>query len=75
VLRKREPDLPRKFHCPAVPLVPILAIVFCVFLMIQLASLTWICFVVWLLIGLVVYFSYARSRSLLAPANSSTRAG
>ena len=66
VLRKREPNLPRKFHCPGVPYIPVLAIVFCVFLMIQLASLTWYCFVIWLLIGLVVYFGYARSRSLLA---------
>jgi APA family basic amino acid/polyamine antiporter len=67
ILRKREPNLPRKFHCPGVPYIPCLAILFCVFLMTELASLTWICFVVWLLIGLVVYFGYARSRSLLAP--------
>jgi APA family basic amino acid/polyamine antiporter len=66
VLRKREPNLPRKFHCPGVPYIPALAILFCVFLMVQLASLTWYCFVIWLLIGLVVYFGYARSRSLLA---------
>ena len=65
VLRKREPDLPRKFHCPGVPYVPALAMVFCVFLMAQLSSLTWLCFVVWLVLGLVVYFGYSRRRSLL----------
>lgn len=68
VLRKREPNLPRKFHCPGVPYVPALAIVFCVFLMSQLSWLTWVCFVVWLLIGLVVYFGYSRQRSLLHKA-------
>lgn len=67
VLRKREPHLPRKFHCPAVPYVPALAIIFCVFLMLQLSSITWYCFIAWLSIGLLVYFCYARSRSLLAP--------
>ncbi|WP_054284621.1 amino acid permease [Gulbenkiania mobilis] len=68
ILRRREPDLPRKFHCPAVPVVPALAIVFCVFLMTQLSALTWLCFVVWLLIGLVVYFGYSRKRSHLHKA-------
>jgi APA family basic amino acid/polyamine antiporter len=67
VLRKREPHLPRKFHCPGVPWIPCLAILFCGFLMTQLSGLTWYCFVAWLLIGLVVYFGYARRRSLLAP--------
>ncbi|MFC3533366.1 amino acid permease [Vogesella facilis] len=68
VLRKREPDLPRKFHCPGVPYVPALAMLFCVFLMAQLSSLTWLCFVVWLVIGLVVYFGYSRQRSHLHKA-------
>lgn len=65
VLRKREPDLPRKFHCPGVPYVPALAMLFCGFLMAQLSALTWICFVAWLVIGLVVYFGYSRQRSHL----------
>lgn len=65
VLRKREPDLPRKFYCPAVPYVPALAILFCVFLMTQLSVLTWVFFVGWLLIGLGVYFGYSRRNSLL----------
>ncbi|MBP4048192.1 amino acid permease [Chromobacterium violaceum] len=65
VLRKREPDLPRKFVCPAVPTIPALAILCCGFLMTQLSLLTWICFAAWLLIGLVVYFGYSRRNSLL----------
>ncbi|MFC3624543.1 amino acid permease [Vogesella amnigena] len=68
VLRKREPDLPRKFHCPGVPYVPALAMLFCGFLMAQLSALTWICFVAWLVIGLVVYFGYSRQRSHLHKA-------
>lgn len=65
VLRKKRPDLPRAFRCPAVPLVPILAIVFCLALMSFLSWHTWMAFGIWLAIGAAVYFGYARKRSLL----------
>ena len=65
ILRKSRPDLPRAFRCPAVPLVPLLAIAFCITLTVFLQATTWIAFLVWLAIGLVVYFTYARQRSLL----------
>jgi len=65
ILRKTRPDLPRAFRCPAVPLVPLLAVAFCVTLTVFLQATTWIAFLVWLAIGLVVYFTYARKRSLL----------
>ena len=65
VLRRTEPDLHRAFRCPGVPYIPIIAVVFCVFLMVQLKWYTWMGFVVWLLIGLVVYFAYARRHSNL----------
>ncbi|KAF1034556.1 MAG: putative amino acid permease YhdG [Burkholderia lata] len=65
ILRKTRPDLPRAFRCPAVPLVPILAIAFCITLTAFLQATTWIAFLVWLTIGLVVYFTYARQRSHL----------
>ncbi|VWB93967.1 amino acid permease [Burkholderia lata] len=65
ILRKTRPDLPRAFRCPAVPLVPILAIAFCITLTAFLQATTWIAFLVWLAIGLVVYFTYARQRSHL----------
>jgi len=65
VLRKKRPDLPRAFRCPAVPLVPILAIIFCLTLMSFLSWHTWLAFAVWLAIGVAVYFGYARKRSLL----------
>ena len=69
VLRKKRPDLPRAFRCPAVPLVPILAIIFCLALMSFLSWHTWVAFGVWLTIGVAVYFGYARKRSLLNQAN------
>jgi len=66
VLRRTEPDLPRAFRTPAVPLVPILAVVACVFLMLNLGSLTWRRFLVWMVIGFVVYFGYGYRHSRLA---------
>lgn len=65
VLRKTRPDLPRAFRCPGVPIVPLLAIAFCVTLMTFLKQTTWFAFGAWLAIGLVIYFAYARRRSLL----------
>ena len=65
ILRKTRPDLPRAFRCPGVPVVPLLAVAFCVTLMTYLTLTTWIAFGIWLAIGLVVYFGYARRRSLL----------
>ena len=65
VLRKRRPDLPRAFRCPGVPYVPALAVILCVGLMSFLSWVTWVAFTIWLVIGLVIYFGYARRRSLL----------
>jgi len=65
ILRKKRPDLHRAFRCPGVPVVPALAILFCVALMSFLSWHTWVAFAVWLALGLVVYFGYARQRSLL----------
>jgi basic amino acid/polyamine antiporter, APA family len=65
VLRKTQPNLKRAFKVPFVPYVPILAVVFCGYLTLQLPKTTWIGFVVWLVIGLVVYFSYGRRNSVL----------
>lgn len=65
VLRRTRPDLQRGFHVPLVPLVPILAVLACGWLMINLAIETWIRFVVWMAIGVVVYFAYSKRRSIL----------
>jgi basic amino acid/polyamine antiporter, APA family len=66
VLRRTRPDLPRAFRAPAVPVLPIAAIVACLWLMLNLTALTWIRFVVWMVIGLVVYYLYGRKHSRLA---------
>jgi APA family basic amino acid/polyamine antiporter len=63
VLRRTRPDLHRPFRTPAVPLVPILGIVVSVFLMASLPLNTWIRLIVWLAIGMVIYFGYGRSHS------------
>ena len=65
ILRKEKPDLKRPFKTPLVPLVPILAILFCLFLVTELPTITHIRFVVWLIIGLGIYYFYGRKNSLL----------
>lgn len=63
VLRKTQPDLERGFKTPWVPVVPALAVIFCVYLMLQLSGFTWKGFLVWFLIGQVIYFSYGYKHS------------
>ncbi|ABM12563.1 MULTISPECIES: APC family permease [Mycolicibacterium] len=65
VLRRTRPDLKRGFRTPWVPLLPILAIAACVWLMLNLTGLTWIRFLIWMAIGVVVYFLYGRRHSLV----------
>ncbi|WP_354684650.1 amino acid permease [Cupriavidus necator] len=65
VLRRTRPELPRAFRCPGVPVVPLLSVGFCLFLMAHLQALTWIAFLIWLGIGLSIYFLYARRNAVL----------
>jgi basic amino acid/polyamine antiporter, APA family len=64
-LRYKEPNRERPFKTPLVPLVPILGIVTCVFMMSFLPGDTWIRLIVWMVLGLVIYFAYGRSHSVL----------
>jgi APA family basic amino acid/polyamine antiporter len=66
VLRRTRPDLPRAFKVPGVPVIPILAALSCVFLMGFLTLGTWVRFLVWMALGLVIYFAYSRTHSRLA---------
>jgi len=66
VLRARQPDLHRPFKNPFNPLFPILGMISCGGLMAFLPSQTWLRFVVWLTLGLIVYFTYSVRHSKLA---------
>ncbi|WP_082491249.1 amino acid permease [Duganella sp. Leaf126] len=65
IMRKKRPDLKRTFRVPLVPLIPALAVIFCVLLMTYLSWHTWVAFAIWIALGLIVYFAYARKHSLL----------
>ncbi|RAV07439.1 amino acid permease [Mycolicibacterium sp. GF69] len=71
VLRRTRPDLERGFRAPAVPWLPIASIVACVWLMLNLTALTWIRFLAWMAIGVVLYFVYGRRHSVLGRRESS----
>ena len=66
VLRKSRPDLKRSFKVPWSPWLPWLSAAICLFLMANLTAETWLRFLIWLVLGFVVYFAYSRSRSRLA---------
>jgi APA family basic amino acid/polyamine antiporter len=63
ILRVRRPDLVRPFRTPLVPLIPILGMAISLALMSGLKALTWIRLVVWLVIGMVIYFTYGIKHS------------
>ncbi|MFN8543708.1 MAG: amino acid permease [Candidatus Binatia bacterium] len=68
VMRRTNPDLPRPFRTPLVPLLPVLGIVANLGMMCALPFENWVRLVVWLAIGLAIYFGYGRHRSHLAQA-------
>jgi APA family basic amino acid/polyamine antiporter len=63
ILRRRSPDLPRAFVAPWIPFTPIMGIVVSFYMMYSLGTATWIRLVVWLIIGMVIYFTYSRKHS------------
>jgi APA family basic amino acid/polyamine antiporter len=65
VLRRTDPDRPRPFRVPLVPLVPLLGIGACLYLMAGLPADTWARLVVWMALGLAIYFLYGRKHSVL----------
>jgi APA family basic amino acid/polyamine antiporter len=65
LLRRREPERPRPFRTPGVPILPILAIAGSAVLIFTLEPITWLRFVVWMLIGFGVYFLYSRQASIV----------
>lgn len=75
VLRRTRPDLERPFRVPWVPVLPIIAAIICFYLMLNLSLETWIRFVVWLIIGLVVYWFYGRKHSRAGRVEPDVAAG
>ncbi|RYU82407.1 amino acid permease [Hymenobacter persicinus] len=65
IMRKKEPNAPRGFRTPWVPVVPILGILTCVLMMVSLPEETWWRLAVWLAIGLAIYFGYGKKHSKL----------
>ncbi len=65
VLRYRSPDLPRTFRTPLMPVTPLVGIGFSIWLITKLQEATWIRFVVWFVIGVVIYASYGYRHSRL----------
>lgn len=63
-LRWTKPELQRPFKIPLNPVVPLLGIFFCIYLMAHLPSVTWWRFVIWMMIGFILYFCYSRKHSL-----------
>lgn len=72
-LRQTRPDAPRPFRVPFGPVFPILGILSCSYLMLSLPVLTWVRFLVWLDIGLLIYWFYGRTHSPLADAQEGAR--
>jgi basic amino acid/polyamine antiporter, APA family len=67
VLRKAQPDLPRAFKTPWVPVIPALGVFTCLFMMVFLPTDTWIRLIVWMLIGFDIYLFYGVKFSILGP--------
>jgi basic amino acid/polyamine antiporter, APA family len=73
-LRRSRPDLKRAFRVPWVPVVPIAAALICFYLMLNLAVETWLRFVVWMAIGLVIYFAYGYRNSRVGQGKPAAKA-
>ena len=65
VLRRTRPDLERSFKVPFMPVVPILSVLACLWLMINLTAITWVRFLVWMALGVIVYFVYGKQHSMV----------
>jgi basic amino acid/polyamine antiporter, APA family len=73
VLRRTRPDLPRPFRMPWVPLLPLLSAAVSLTLMLGLPRATWERLIIWMILGIVVYFVYGRKRSRLRTADLNCR--
>ena len=63
LLRRTRPDLPRSFRVPFMPVLPIVSALASLYLMLNLPAETWLRFVIWMVLGIVLYFTYGRRNS------------
>ena len=70
VLRKTDPAIPRPFRTPWVPIIPILGILVCIGLIYTLGPANWLRLIIWLIIGVFIYFSYGIKNSKLQAETS-----
>ncbi|MBC6607741.1 amino acid permease [Hymenobacter sp. BT188] len=73
IMRKQQPDAPRAFRTPWVPLVPIMGILTCLLMMFSLPWDTWLRLIVWLAAGLVIYYLYGKKHSKLRLAQEQAK--
>jgi APA family basic amino acid/polyamine antiporter len=66
ILRVREPNRPREFKTPLVPIVPLLGILVCGAMIFGLGWTNWLRLIGWLVIGLFIYFGYGCKHSVVA---------
>lgn len=66
VMRRTNPNAQRPFRAPLVPLIPILGILTCLLLMFSLPAENWYRLIIWLIVGLVIYFIYGRRHSVMS---------
>jgi APA family basic amino acid/polyamine antiporter len=66
ILRKKEPDAPRKFRTPYYKFVCTMCVLICLGLMVALPWLTWLRFALWMILGIAIYFVYGYRHSKLA---------
>ena len=70
IMRRTNPNAPRPFRVPFVPLTPILGILTCTLLMFSLPAENWWRLIIWLAIGFFIYFGYGRHHSVLQQARA-----
>ncbi|MGC5360091.1 amino acid permease [Streptomyces sp. DT24] len=70
LLRRRRPDLPRSFRTPLVPFVPAVSVLASLWLMVNLPAETWLRFGIWMVVGVVIYFTYGRRHSRVPSENA-----
>ncbi len=64
-MRKNHPEIPRKFHCPCLPVIATIGIIVCGYLIYALSTLTHILFVGWMVLGFIIYMAYSRKHSVI----------